>query len=584
MKCRRIVLLLLVTTLVGLFAPLAAPAPPAAAYPIETGSSSKVAPIDNCADPAVTPTPVGGLWYMYCTADPLNDVEESAGQYHLIPILSSPDLVTWTYVGDVFSKRPRWVAADAGLWAPDIQYFNGKWYLYYSASGSIGKNRNGQDSAIGAATATHPKGPWTDSGGTVVEKQADRWVIDPFVIADEQGQRYIFYGTMAGGMWARPLSSDGLRSAKSREKQIAVADRYEGAFIVKRGGYYYLFASATNCCNVGLTAYGVFVGRSATLLGPYLDRQGASFLDSRVGGTPVLNMNGDRWIGPGHNAIVTVGTQDYFVYHAIDREDPDFGDNTTYTKRPAHVDKVVWTADGWPVVQRDSDATYLKNDAPGSSIGALSDEFNQSREGWSWLGGGGQPAAGTYGLSTLDGKSTFSFKLQDADLWQWRNNASVYAQGAPSGDYVVEARVHLPLPANASNYNYAQAGLVIYGDDDNYVKLVHVAIGGTRQTGFGKEVGGRYGNGVGASPADWTYLRIVRRANPAPIDPAGGDQELYTAYTSTDGTTWVRGATWTHTLGTNDQPPRIGLVAMGNGSGTPFTANFDYVRVSTLAP
>ena len=102
---------------------------------------------------------------------------------------------------------------------------------------------------------------------------------------------------------------------------------------------------------------------------------------------------------------------------------------------------------------------------------------------------------------------------------------------------------------------------------------------GTRQTEYGKErvAAPRYGNAVVSPPADWTYLRIVKRANPAPIE-AGADAEVYTAYTSRDGVTWVRGGTWTHTLGAN---ARIGLVAMGGGG---FTAHFDYVRVSTVLP
>ena len=302
-------------------------------------------------------------------------------------------------------------------------------------------------------------------------------------------------------------------------------------------------------------------------------------------------MNGDRWIGPGHNAVVTdTSGQDWFVYHAVNRADPDFGTNTSYTKRPAHLDRLTWTADGadsWPVVQRDSDRDYLKEDAPVTLVESHSDDFDgKSAADWDWAGDN-VPAPGTYGPGTLgyDGKS-FAFALQNADLWQGRNDASVYAQAAPAGDYMVEARVHLPLPASATNYNYAQAGLVIYGDDDNYVKLTHVAIGVTRQTEFGKEVGGRYGNGVGGPPSDWTYLRIVRRVYPNAIDPAGVDEELYTAYTTSQSDAsgqpinWLRAGTWTHALGASS---RIGLVAMSNGSGTPFTANFDYVRVSTVA-
>ena len=49
-------------------------------------------------------------------------------------------------------------------------------------------------------------------------------------------------------------------------------------------------------------------------------RTGASLLAGQVGGTPVISMNGNRWVGPGHNAIFTdFEGQDWFVYHAVDR-------------------------------------------------------------------------------------------------------------------------------------------------------------------------------------------------------------------------------------------------------------------------
>ena len=79
----------------------------------------------------------------------------------------------------------------------------------------------------------------------------------------------------------------------------------------------------------------------------------------------------------------------------------------------------------------------------------------------------------------------------------------------------------------------------------------------------------RYGNSVVGPVGDQTWLRIVSR------ERRGTDN--YTAYTSLDGHHWDRGGTWTHTLGST---ARIGLVSMG-GSG--FTADFDYVRVSTAS-
>jgi arabinan endo-1,5-alpha-L-arabinosidase len=92
----------------------------------------------------------------------------------------------------------------------------------------------------------------------------------------------------------------------------------------------------------------------------------------------------------------------------------------------------------------------------------------------------------------------------------------------------------------------------------------------------------RYGNTVVGPPGDdWTYLRIVvEHLSGAEQREAGGDTERYTAYTSQDGTTWVRGGVWTHSL--SDE--QIGLVSMAATDQVvdPITAEFDYVRISSL--
>jgi arabinan endo-1,5-alpha-L-arabinosidase len=172
---------------------------------------------------------------------------------------------------------------------------------------------------------------------------------------------------------------------------------------------------------------------------------------------------------------------------------------------------------------------------------------------------------------------------QAADLFEGSNNASVLTEDAPAGNYVVETKVRLSVPAEGCCFNYVQAGLVVMANDDEFVKLTHVSIWNTRQTEFAKEVAPnqagypRYGNTVVGPPGEWTWLRIVKQTSGshAASGPYGG-RERYTAYTSHDGVTWSKGGTWTHRLGDD---ARIGLVAMG-GSG--FVAEFDYVHVSRL--
>ncbi len=592
-------LYLAVASAVGVATCLAVASPHAGAYPIQ-GTYKDVA-LQNCPDPATTKVEKAGqptTWYMYCTSGPINDADKTArGGYtrRLLPIYKSTNLIDWSYVSDAFTKRLPW-ASTADLWAPDIHFVNGKYYLYYTVADSTARgDRTGQNSAIGVATSTSPTGPWTDSGGPVVEAQSGRWVFDPFVIADASGQRYIFYGSYAGGVSARKLSSDGLKSDKASEVPIASADRYEGANIRKRGDYFYLFASSTNCCNDELTGYSVFAGRSTSLLGPYVDRQGVSLLDSRVGGTPVLSMNGNRWVGTGHNSIFTdyAGT-DWAVYHGVNRSDPHFAGSPGFTKRAGLIDPVDWV-DGWPVIrggfwaseshkdatgatvlapaaQPGQSTTYSPQVAPADTPGTqnleLSDEFDTGllSPRWSWVR---EPGSDTYSVDSSSG--TFRFNTQGADLHKDSNNASVLTQATPAGDYVVEARVHLNVPASGTGYNYTQAGMVIYGDDNNYLKLVHASIHSSRQTEFAKETPGgtRYGNTVVGPPGDWTYLRIAKRT-----DASG--QETYRAYTSIDGVNWERGGVWTHQLGSS---ARIGLVSMSRSG---YVANFDYVRVFAL--
>src|SRR5688572_12158425 len=315
--------------------------------------------VESCADPSLIRGQQAGdtFWYMYCTTDPLNDEDRNAEgefNFHLIPMLRSTDLVNWTYMGDAFSARPGWVADDVGLWAPEIQYFNGQYYLYYTAPWT---DLPGGGSAIGVATGPGPLGPWTDSGGPVVEPHAPpccpndrRWVFDPEIV--EVGAiRYIFYGSYFGGISARLLSTDGLHSDPASQTQIATDNKYEGAEVVHKDGFYYLFVSATDCCRGPLTGYSVFAGRSASPLGPYIDRAGASLLAGRTGGTPVISMNGNRWIGTGHNSVfVDFEGQYWTVYHAIDRFDPYFEGAIGFTKRPALLDPLDWI-DGWPTVR-----------------------------------------------------------------------------------------------------------------------------------------------------------------------------------------------------------------------------------------
>jgi arabinan endo-1,5-alpha-L-arabinosidase len=274
-------------------------------------------------------------FYLYSTEDIRN-----------IPIYRSTDLVRWSYVGTAFTNasRPSF-EPKGGLWAPDISYINGKYVLYYSMSvwGGI------ETCGIGAAVADAPQGPFADRGAlfrsnTIGVKNS----IDPFYFEDD-GKKYLFWGSFCG-IYGVELADDGL-SLKSGAEKFRIAGRLtetfddkgtEGTCILKRGRYYYYFGSTGTCCEGASSTYRVVVGRSESLLGPYLTKDGQSMFDNRY--ETVLQGNG-IFAGTGHNAEIVTDDEgsDWLLYHAYLKINPKQG-------RTLCMDKIVWT-DGWPAVK-----------------------------------------------------------------------------------------------------------------------------------------------------------------------------------------------------------------------------------------
>jgi len=578
--------------------------------------------VESCADPAVLhgQRPGDTTWYLFCTTDPLNDEDVDANGdpiFRRVPVMTSENLVDWTYVGESFTEPPSWADPTSALWAPDIVYSStfDQYYLFVvvtdTASSVSGVEGCASDSAIAVATSADPTGPWTFSDTPVVAPRQNGegcnflWTYDPDVLGDTVTDSAIFYyGSYYGGIFGTTLelTADGAVADTEAATMVAIDNKYEGANVIEKDGYYYLFASATNCCNGALTGYSVFVGRSTDPLGPFVDREGVPLTDENAGGTPFLTMNGNRWVGTGHNTVFQDANGDWWtIYHAVDQQDPFYAFDPGFTKRPALLDAIDWV-DGWPTVNGGSGPSVDRQPAPAGQPGEdsrhkyrpdgtheparelaeYSDEFDgDALDGaWSWQRDDVAPTA-----TVVDG--VLRIPIQAADLYVDVDNAAVLVRDAPKGDYVIETKVRMDVPSGCC-FNYAQAGFLVYGSDDAYIKLTETAIWNTRQTEFAKEIPvapegwARYGNTVVGPPGDeWTYLRIVvERLSGAERHEAGGDTYAYTAYTSMDGETWVEGGTWTHSLGDDVQ---IALVAYGlQDAAQQFTAEFDYVRVSTV--
>lgn len=280
-----------------------------------------------------------GTFYLYATEDIRNT-----------PILKSKNLVDWTYTTTAFTEatRPNF-EPNGGLWAPDINYINGKYVLYYSMS-VWGKE---ETCGIGIAVADHPEGPFTDQGKLFRSNEIGVTnSIDPFYIEDN-GKKYLFWGSFRG-IYAIELSADGLKVATAAVKQKIAGTAYEGTYILKQNNYYYLFASTGSCCEGIKSTYKLVVGRSETLLGNYTNKQGKSMLDNSD--ETVISSNA-HFVGNGHNSEIIQDKlgNDWILYHGVDLRNPK--------GRVLLLDQIIWEnkQDPWPSVTTSSPSlTHVK--------------------------------------------------------------------------------------------------------------------------------------------------------------------------------------------------------------------------------
>lgn len=266
--------------------------------------------------------------------------------YHLfttgfgIGTYSSKDLRNWIKGSPVFSKPPVWAAntikgfKGGSLWAPDISFHNGQYYLYYSVS-AFGKNT----SCIGLAVnktldSSAADFKWTDLGIVVQSVPGrDSWnAIDPNLVYDQDNKPWLSFGSFWSGLKIVRLDND-LRTIAKPEEWHTVASRLrsfsapdssagdaaiEAPFIFKKGAYFYLFASWDYCCRGVNSTYKVVVGRSKDIRGPYLDKSGVKMTE---GGGSLFLQGDTAWYGTGHSAAYSFEDKDIFICHGYDAKD-----------------------------------------------------------------------------------------------------------------------------------------------------------------------------------------------------------------------------------------------------------------------
>ncbi|KIK59985.1 glycoside hydrolase family 43 protein [Collybiopsis luxurians FD-317 M1] len=294
-------------------------------------------------DPAIWYNSGSKKYFVFSTGNKINIFTSSA--------ITGP----WTNVGSVLSSCSVInLSGNCDLWAPDVNFLDGLYTLYYAVS-SLGS----QNSAIGVATSPSMEpGTWTDLGQVISSKTGDVFnAIDPNIILDPVGLQLTFGSYWNGiyqvGLWpgvnnqASPTPGTHLAGYNGRPA--------EGGFVYKPASqsYYYGFFSDGITPLVGATSrppagqeYKVLVGRGAAGQGPFYDQLGNDItLDlNPPTGTLVLGSH-DNVYAPGGQSIFEdpVSGRDVMVYHYVKLSDPVGG--------PSYLGiNYLDFSSGWPVV------------------------------------------------------------------------------------------------------------------------------------------------------------------------------------------------------------------------------------------
>lgn len=231
----------------------------------------------------------------------------------------STDGYTWHNGIQIFASELSWwrtYAPNMGsnnVWAPDIQYYSGRYYMFYCVS-EFGKN----NSAIGLTSCSSiATGDWRDDGMVISSKSGTNAynAIDPNMVIDSSGKPWLVFGSWFDGIHIVRLNSSTMKPSGTIYSIAYKSGGIEGGCMIYKDGYYYLFASIGVCCQGVNSTYKIIYGRSTSVTGPFVDKNG---VDMKNGGGTILDSGNARWVGPGGQDVYKNGSSYVIARHAYD--------------------------------------------------------------------------------------------------------------------------------------------------------------------------------------------------------------------------------------------------------------------------
>jgi arabinan endo-1,5-alpha-L-arabinosidase len=225
--------------------------------------------------------------------------------------------------------------------APDVIKIGDRYYVTYAVGGGGMSGGHASNVKLMWTKSLDPKSPdfaYHDLGIVASSNGVeDCDAIDPaFLYA--KGHLWLSYGTYFGNIRIVELDpKTGLRIAGN--KAVDVSIDMEGTAMMYRDGWYYLLGTHGTCCDAANSSYNFRVGRSRSVLGPYIDNVGIPLLK---GGGKLVAAGHGRVFGLGHFGLMELGDGvEKFTMHY--EADMDRSARSVLDIRP-----LLWK-DGWPV-------------------------------------------------------------------------------------------------------------------------------------------------------------------------------------------------------------------------------------------
>jgi GH43 family beta-xylosidase len=249
---------------------------------------------------------------------------------------------------------PAGTAYSREIWAPELHFIRGKWYMYFAADD--GQNRNHRMYVIENSNADPLQGEWTFKGK--VADPSDKWAIDGSVF-EHNKQLYMIWSGWEGDQNIKqdiyiarmkdPWTIEGHRkrisspnfqwekNADTSASRRSLPDVNEGPQMLKHKNKLFIVYSANGCWT------------DHYALGLLTTSTKSNLMDSVSWSKhpqPVFSSMPEREVyAPGHNSFFKSidGKEDWIIYHANPR--PKLGCGNARSPR---AQKFGWKADGTP--------------------------------------------------------------------------------------------------------------------------------------------------------------------------------------------------------------------------------------------